>query len=704
MRIAYNNGLARVLFNITLLLMLGQVKVYAQDTLLIQDVIQETIEDQPGASEYNTYLEELELLREKPINLNKASHKDLEQLVEFGLLSPQDVHEIIQYRKEVGRFSDVGDLQIILDSATFQRILPFVSVKSNVFVPSEMGKYVRTGRHQIIIRGQRLLEKQAGYLLPETDSQRFLGSPWRLYFRYQFRHSLISWGFTGEKDPGEPFFRYPNKPEWYAPWKGFDFYSAYLEVKPGNIVRRVIIGDYEVRWGQGLVAWTGFAFGKSSYVMTFKRVGYELKPYTSVNETRYLRGVATTVQLGPIRTTLIASSKWLDASTRIVNDSTLDEDSAIIVTYFNEFGYHRNWDEISRKRNFNQKIVGGRVAYEFTSGNVGLHVLHTKYSLPLGKTYTRLYNMYDLRGDQLTNIGLSYEFTFGSWHFFGEGAMSSPGKYALLTGLITALDKHTDIGLVYRYYDPQYRHSIGRPFGEYYRGYNEEALFLAFQIRPIRAVTLSAYLDLYRHPWLRFERDAPTRGYDYIIRAEYKPARRTQLYVLIKDEKREENYWKTRNTLPIGELVPVRYGYVRFHLKHDINKNVSFRARFQTSLYHVEPDEPERGYMIYNEIKYRFNKPPLTLYGRLALFETESWRTRIYVYETDVLYYFSVPPLYGRGFRYYIMASYYVNRHLTVWLRFARTHLLDRESIGSGLNRTQGPNRTEIKLQARIRF
>ncbi len=684
-------------------LLISIIDIYAQDTIRIQDVIQETIEDQPGASEFNTFLEELELLREKPINLNRASHKDLEQLVEFGLLSPQDVHLIIQYRKEIGRFSDVGDLQVILDSATFQRILPFVSVKSNVFVPSELGKYVRTGRHQIIIRGQRLLEKQAGYFLPETDSQRFLGSPWRIYLRYQFRHSLISWGFTGEKDPGEPFFKYPNSPQWYAPWKGFDFYSAYLEVKPGNVVRRVIVGDYEVRWGQGLVAWTGFAFGKSSYVMTFKRVGYELKPYTSVNETRYLRGAATTIQLGPIRTTLIASSKWLDASIRTVNDS-LDEDSALIVTYFNEFGYHRNWDEIARKRNFNQKIIGGRVAYEFTAGNIGLHVLHTQFSIPLGKTYTKLYNMYDLRGDKLTNIGASYELTLGSWHLFGEAALSSPGKYALLTGLLAALDKHTDIGIVYRYYDPQYRHVIGRPFGEYYRGYNEEALYLAFQLRPVRAFIISAYLDLYRHPWLRYERDAPTRGYDYIIRVEYKPARRTQLYLLLKDETREENYWKTRYTQPIGELVPVRYGYFRIHLKHDINRNISYRARFQTSLYHVKPDQPERGYMLYNEIKYRFNKPTMTLYGRLALFETDSWRTRIYVYETDVLYYFSVPPLYGRGFRYYIMVSYYVNRHLTFWVRLARTHLLDRTSIGSDINETQGPNRTEIKLQARIRF
>ncbi len=681
------------------------IGLYAQDTLQLEDVLQETIQDQPGAAEFNTYLERLKDLQQHPINLNKATYEDLEQLVEFNLLTPQQAAAILAYRQELGRFSDVAELQAVpgLDMQTIQRILPFVTVKKDVFVPSQLGQYVRQGRHQILIRANRLLEKQAGFLLPDTHPDRFLGDPWRLYTRYQFRHRFVSWGFTGEKDPGEPFFSGPLRPPVYAPWKGFDFFSAYLEVRPGNTVRQVIVGDYEVRWGQGLVAWTGFAFGKSSYVMNFKRVGYELKPYTSVNEVKFLRGLAAAAQVGRVRLTGVVSRKYMDARLSNVPDE-VSEDTLVVATYLSDYGYHRNLEELSRKGNIRQDAVGGRVAYEFAGGHIGVHGMHIRLSTPLGKYRDQPYNLFEFRGDRLTNVGVSYEYTLHSWHFYGETALSFPGKWATINGLLVSLDRRTDIGLVYRYYHPAYHHLLGRPWGEYYKGFNEEGLYWAMQIRPVKGLTLSGYLDLYRHPWLRYERDAPTRGHDHVVKAEYRPAKRSYFYILLKDERRQENYWRTRYSAPVGELVWVRMGYLRFHLKHDIDRNLSYRTRFQMSFYDAGPDPTEFGYMMYHELKYRLGRPKMTLYGRIAYFETSSWRTRIYVYETDVLYYFSVPALYGHGIRYYVMTSWYINRHLTLWLRLARTRLFDRESIGSGLHETQGPARTEVKIQARIRF
>ncbi|MFN2439788.1 MAG: hypothetical protein ABR503_11365, partial [Chitinophagaceae bacterium] len=74
---------------------------------------------------------------------------------------------------------------------------------------------------------------------------------------------------------------------------------------------------------------------------------------------------------------------------------------------------------------------------------------------------------------------------------------------------------------------------------------------------------------------------------------------------------------------------------------------------------------------------------------------------RIYAYESDVLYSYSIPAFQDKGFRYYLNMNYDVSKKLTFWLRFAQTIYRDEEKIGSGLNEIQGNKRSEIKIQLR---
>ena len=94
----------------------------------------------------------------------------------------------------------------------------------------------------------------------------------------------------------------------------------------------------------------------------------------------------------------------------------------------------------------------------------------------------------------------------------------------------------------------------------------------------------------------------------------------------------------------------------------------------------------------------------LRLSARYALFDTDDYDTRQYVFEQDVLYAFSVPALYGRGTRAYLLAQIQATRHLTLWLRYADTHYRHQNTIGSGLDEIQGNARNEVKAQMRYRF
>ncbi|MDB5240154.1 MAG: hypothetical protein JWP57_779, partial [Spirosoma sp.] len=78
--------------------------------------------------------------------------------------------------------------------------------------------------------------------------------------------------------------------------------------------------------------------------------------------------------------------------------------------------------------------------------------------------------------------------------------------------------------------------------------------------------------------------------------------------------------------------------------------------------------------------------------------------SRQYVYERDVLYAFSFPAYFNRGVRHYLLAQYSLNRHLDLWVRWARTDYTNIETVGSGLDQINAPHKSEIKMQMRWRF
>jgi hypothetical protein len=89
---------------------------------------------------------------------------------------------------------------------------------------------------------------------------------------------------------------------------------------------------------------------------------------------------------------------------------------------------------------------------------------------------------------------------------------------------------------------------------------------------------------------------------------------------------------------------------------------------------------------------------------RLQYFETDSYDSRIYAYENDVLYSYSIPPFSDKGFRYYVTFNYDLTKKISFWLRWAQTIYKDRKTVGSGLDEILGNKRSDLKIQARYVF
>lgn len=83
---------------------------------------------------------------------------------------------------------------------------------------------------------------------------------------------------------------------------------------------------------------------------------------------------------------------------------------------------------------------------------------------------------------------------------------------------------------------------------------------------------------------------------------------------------------------------------------------------------------------------------------RFQYYETDNLYRRMYAYENDVLYGFSIPAFLIKGFRYYTIINYDVSKKLFLWLRIVRTTYLNQQTVGSGLDEIPADTRTECRV------
>ena len=88
----------------------------------------------------------------------------------------------------------------------------------------------------------------------------------------------------------------------------------------------------------------------------------------------------------------------------------------------------------------------------------------------------------------------------------------------------------------------------------------------------------------------------------------------------------------------------------------------------------------------------------------VAYFNTDSYDSRLYVYERGMAYSFHMPAYHGHGMRGSLMARADVGKRLMVAAKVGMTAYFDRDTIGSGYRQVDGSTMVDIDLQARWSF
>jgi len=664
--------------------------VYGQEpTATIEQQLEDITEMMEDAeTSDDSWWQLAESLAKDPLNLNTADEDDLKALL---VLSPLQISGFLQYRKLLGKLISIYELQAIpgWDLSTIEKLLPYITVRTTVPLKEDLLNRLRSGGHHIIARYSRQLVKPAGYQPPDSGKSHYTGDPSRMLLRYRYQHKNdLQYGITLSKDAGEPFLKYPNK-------YGFDFHSFHYFSRHKGLVKTVALGDYTINLGQGLIHWQSLAFGKGGSVMNVKRQAQVLRPYNSAGYLLFNRGMAVTLQKKNWEATLFASLRKLDANTNV------NEAGEEIVTSIKTSGYRRTPSEIADKNSLSQLSYGGTLQYSNTRMKLGFNNIHFHYDKYIQRE-KRLYNTYAISGTAWSNYSVDYAYTFRNIHLFGETAIDRNGSIATLNSLVASLHTGTDFVLLYRDISKTYQAMYGNAFTVNTNPSNEKGAYAGITLSPRKAFQINAYIDIYRFPWLKYRVDAPSRGRDYFVQLHYKPDKLTEIYSRFR--KRFNPVNDNSSEAALNEVVNLSHLSWRTQISHKINSNVSIRHRFELLWYQQEAGVKEKGFLAFFDLFYKPLGKPFSFNARLQYFDSNSYNSRLYAYENDVLYYYAVPVFYDKGSRYYINVQYKLSRHLQLWCKLSQTVYSHRSSVGSGLDKTEGNKRPEIRvlLSARL--
>jgi DNA uptake protein ComE-like DNA-binding protein len=653
--------------------------------------ITETGED--AETEDDTFLQQLAEFQKNPINLNYATEEDLLQL---HLLTTLQIKNFIAYRNLLGSLIDIYELQAVptFSLNTIQKIRPYVTVNIKAELIGSIADRLKNGNHTLLVRASQIIEKSKGFLTDALANKSYYpGSAQKLFVRYRYNYkNLLQYGLVGEKDAGEQFFKGNQK-------QGFDFYSAHIFARNIGKIKSLAIGDFTVNMGQGLTSWMSLAFKKGPDITAIKREAEVLRPYNAAGEVFFHRGVGITVKHKNIEATLFGSYKKIDANFNAGFDSTQAQDD--YVTSFQTSGFHRTNSEYADKGTQQQIAYGGNVKVKLNNLQVGVNAIQYNYKLPLQKS-AEPYNLYALSGKNIGNYSTDYAYTYKNVHLFGEFAINDKLYHATINGALISVANNVDMSLVYRNISKGYQSLYTNAFTESATPSNEKGLFTGISLRPSNTWRIDAYADFYKFPWIKYRLNSPSTGSDYLLQFTYKPNKIFELYTRFRSESKSINYNPNDETL--SPVIPKPKQTWRTQFTYKINPEFTFRSRAEALWYDKSTATAESGFLIYADVLFKPTLKPYSANVRLQYFETDSYNSRLYAFENDVLYSFSIPVFYEKGYRYYLNLNYDINKKITVWAKFAQYLYPEKNIIGSGLDEISKNHKTEAKLQILYNF
>jgi hypothetical protein len=306
------------------------------------------------------------------------------------------------------------------------------------------------------------------------------------------------------------------------------------------------------------------------------------------------------------------------------------------------------------------------------------HVVGTNLTARYKKlklSLTAIENIYSNPSSTQAVIGMDARYNWGKVDLWGEVATSQSSQWGWGTIVGTRYTPIENLGLmaIYRYYSPHYNNPYANVLASSAQVNNEQGGYIGIQFDGLKHTSLSAFADVWQD------------GYETILQADVNPHTDYGFHTRVRA--------KNKNDLATYSL--------RFRYSHQLSQ-WRFHTQLDANLVHPSNQPTSLGYgvSLFQDVEYRFAQIPIVLQFRAQAFDAREWNNRVYMYENDVLYAYSIPFVYGLGARLWLNARYKINDTFSLYLKVSET-IYER----AWANRHDKANsRTDLHVLLRIKI
>ncbi len=465
-------------------------------------------------------------------------------------------------------------------------------------------------------------------IIRKTSVEDYPDNPYKIYTRGNLDFSDgLQIGVLTERDVGEKKFD--------------DHLSFYLASKSKNGRYDKIIGDYSIEAGQGLVLWQNGFFGRiGDPIFSIKRNARGIRPYRSALETDYMRGAAGSWSHGNIDFIAFVSLNKLDASL---------SDSGEVLNFRNS-GLHRTEGELSGKDVVQEKIIGINTEWSSSDIKIGSRFATVSYNANVNP-FDSSEKLNDFEGREYKTFSVDYDYSINEMNLYGEIAETDGGKKAQIHGLRIGYEQ-INLGILYRDYDDGYSSVRGIPFGA---SDNERGVYTGMKWNINRSTSISGFKDLYRKKWVTSNSITPGRSEDFRLEIKRRFSKIHSVRIRIWGATRNINK-KIKDEYAIERelLITQRRRNLRIQGKHALSRSIILGWRFErVSKKDLIADE--NGLLLSVNAKIEATKS-LRLYLAATRFKTDSYSSRIYLYEQDLPGILRNSAVFNDGNRFMVLA------------------------------------------------
>ena len=623
-------------------------------------------------------------LESSPLNINTLNPEDLYLIP--GINRDQ-IDDIIKYRDRYGEFRTIEELALI---ESIDRPLRLFLCNFIIAEPRVRGKwYSRPTLDSIIRKGHGEILSYINIPLynREGDKNGYLGYKYKYNIKLTGKFSdNIKYGFCAAQDAGEPLFA--NKNKW-----GTDYYSFYLKVNNIGRLKTIVLGQYKIKFGMGLIQNNCFGYGKQIMLSSMNNYDATITGHSSRSDGEHFLGLANTFDLSKKS----SINKWTLTSFWSYRkiDATLNKDGSI--STISTTGYHRTPTEMEKKNNSSSLNAGTHINYKRNGLYIGASMVYNWLDRPLNPNTNNnpnSYKAYYAKGYGFWNASINYGYISGKFTFSGETATGSCNSIATINSLEAKLHRDITVNAVQRFYSYKYYAINAKAFDDGGYTQNESGIYAGIKWTATKRLTLEAYSDLSYFPWVKYYTNASSYSFDNNISLKYNIDKWT-IHAKYKFRIRQRN--NSEETYILNRYT----NKLRISIQRT-TESVSTSTIIDLSRFSYT-DNRSYGYSFTQNMSIQAHKKA-TIYAFASYFDTDDNNSSVYLSERTIPGAYISSSFYGRGFRFSSIVKSTLTSNIIVNFKVSLTKYFNRNTISSGLRMINHSHQTDIDFSVKYKF